>query len=54
MNPFISVSYMHCRRQCIEVRSADWYAQSTGKFFTFIFQLFGLALIAPLHFALHY
>jgi len=45
MNPFMSGSYVHWQRQCIEARSVE-------NFFTFIFQLSGLALVAPLHFAL--
>ena len=38
----------HCRRQCIEVRSPD-----ADIFFAFAFQLAGLALVAPMCFALH-
>jgi len=33
MNPFMSGSYMHWRRQWIEVRSADQSARSAEKFF---------------------
>jgi len=33
MNPFMSGSYMHWRRQWIEVHSADQSAQSAEKFF---------------------
>jgi len=43
---------MHCRRQWIEARSADQSAHSAEKFFTFIFQLSGLAHVAPLWFLL--
>ena len=35
-----------CRRQRIEVRSADQSAQSAENFFAFIFQLSGWALVA--------
>jgi len=45
MNPFMSGSYVHWRRQCIEARSVE-------NFFTFIFQLSGLAHVAPLWFLL--
>ena len=41
-----------CRRQCIEVRSADQSARSAEIFFAFIFQLSGWALVAPLCFVL--
>ena len=33
MNPFMSGSYMHSRRQWIEARSADQSARSAEKFF---------------------
>ena len=36
-----------------EVRSADQSARSGENFFTFVFQLSGWALVAPLCFALH-
>ena len=49
MNPFMSGSYMHCRRQCIEVRSANQSTQSAEKFFHLHFQLSELALVAPLY-----
>ena len=42
----------HCRRQCIEVRSADQSTQSAEIYFAFIFQLSGWALMAPSCFAL--
>ena len=41
-----------CRRQCVEVRIADQSAQSAEKFFAFIFQLSGWALMAPSCFVL--
>ena len=50
MNPFKSGSYMHCGKQCIEACSTDQSAQSAEKFFTLIFLLSGLALVAPLRF----
>ena len=33
MNPFMSGSYVQCRRQCIKVRSADQSVRSVEKFF---------------------
>ena len=45
---------VHCRRQCVEARSADLSsARSAKKFFRVIFQLPGWALVAPSCFALH-
>ena len=41
------------KRQCIEVHITDLSARNAENFFTFIFQLSGLALIAPSCFALH-
>ena len=41
-----------CRRQCIEVRSADQSARSVENIFAFIFQLSGWALVAPSCFVL--
>ena len=41
-----------CRRQCIEVRSADQSARSGEIFFTFIFLLSGWALVASSCFVL--
>ena len=40
------------RRQCIETRSVDHSAKRGEKFFAFIFQLPGWALVAPSCFAL--
>ena len=51
MNPFVSGRYVHWRRQCIEARSVDQSREARRNFFTFIYQLSGLALVAPLHFA---
>ena len=39
-----------CRRQCIEVRSADQSARSAENFFAFIFHFSGWALVAPSRF----
>ena len=41
-----------CRRQCIEVRSADQSARTRKIFFAFIFHFSGWALVAPSRFAL--
>ena len=41
-----------CRRQCIEVCSADQSARSAEMFFAFIFQISGWALVAPSCFVL--
>ena len=43
---------VRCRRQCIEVRSADQSARSAKKHFAFIFQLSESALVVPSCFAL--
>ena len=45
-------TFAHCQRQCIEVCSADQFAQIAENFFAFIFQLSGWALVAPSCFAL--
>ena len=48
------MGYVHCRRQCVEARSADLYIARSGEiFFTVIFQLPGWGLVAPSCFALH-
>ena len=45
---------VHCRRQCVEARSADQSSTRSAKFFfRVIFQLPGWALVAPSCFALH-
>ena len=44
--------YARCRRQCIEVCSADQSARSVEIIFAFIFRLSGWALVAPSCFAL--
>ena len=45
---------VHCRRQCVEARSADQSSvRSVKNFFRVIFQLPRWALVAPLCFALH-
>ena len=49
------MGYVHCRRQCVEARSAYLYISREARkiFFTVIFQLPGWGLVAPSCFALH-
>jgi len=43
----------HCRKQCRETRIDDPSARSAENLLTFIFQVFGLALVALLCFVLY-